>query len=489
MATALKQILLNPEKQNQNMKINKFKIIIWAILLLITSNGYAQFSYQKLVDKNKIDQAFYKANERWKSDRNDVSALYDLSTLYVLSNKKKKGLSYTKEKDNAERAYLYSQKASDAYSQAIGKGLKKLNRKGFDTKSLKKLNNKACYSLLKNAKTKNSIEVYEKLINKYSDCSYIVNKVDDLISEIAYKDACGIETKKAYQNFVKTYPLAIEIPLAEKKIKAINKKEQIETERANEFLSQKHDFSMLKAVLVVGTGLGTAEHQIKEMNNIAGFLIEKGIKTKKFYNEESDWEQIKEASKGAHFFIYMGHGTLLGKDGKVGGLVLKNMISSKQIATELQLSKNALVLFQSVCNGAGSSAGDRKELTVDQALTRVTDYAHPFVRLGASCYYANNYYSSNLKFLEGFFSGQSIKSCYIKSTQILSSIKIELEKTYPYNHKMKISISSRPSGNSSTVVITRNGVEHTETVPPMQSFNIAYVAIPDFTIMDLLSYR
>jgi hypothetical protein len=136
-------------------------IILLAFLLMATIS-HAQFSYQKLVDHNKIDKAFAKTKKRMQANNKDVSALYDLSTLYVFSNKKKKGLKPKKEKDNAERAYLYALKASKAYAQTTDKDLKKLNKKGINNKALKKLNNKACYSILKIAKRKNTIEDYKK---------------------------------------------------------------------------------------------------------------------------------------------------------------------------------------------------------------------------------------------------------------------------------------------------------------------------------------
>lgn len=81
-----------------NKKILQITTII---LLLVPTISNAQFSYSKLVAKNKTNQAFEKAKKKIQSNPNDISALYDLSTLFIIINKENVStLTYAKLKYN-----------------------------------------------------------------------------------------------------------------------------------------------------------------------------------------------------------------------------------------------------------------------------------------------------------------------------------------------------------------------------------------------------
>ena len=243
-------------------------------------------------------------------------------------------------------------------------------------------------------------------------------------------------------------------------------------------------FPSLKAVLIVGPQEGNTASAIEKMKKIAAFFKKKGVEVESYYDDKAVWENIKDAAKDADFFIYSGHGTSLGEDGKTGGLCLSARISSKEITEELELGENAVVIFKSVCMGAGSSASDHEDIGIEEAETRVSDYSMPFFELGASCYYANNMGGGCLNFLRCFFTGETVKACYEKTTQTWA--EIEISKQYKFDNTKQISIASTNFGGTSTVTTYKNGVKTVEERPSVKSYTIAFVANVDFTIDDLI---
>lgn len=243
-------------------------------------------------------------------------------------------------------------------------------------------------------------------------------------------------------------------------------------------------FYSLKAVLIVGPQEDGTNSAIESMNKIAELLKSKGVKVQSFYDKEADWDKIKIASKDASFFIYSGHGGTMGEGEKTGGLYLKSMVSGKEIIEGLQLKKNAMIVFKSVCRGAGSSASDDGDIGINEAVRRVTDYSQPFFKIGASCYYANNLEDGCLLFLTEFFSGKTVKECFEESAKTWT--KIEFSKEYQYNKSMQISIASADWGGTVTRTTYVNGAKKVEELPSSKDYDIAYVANPNFTINDLM---
>jgi len=240
----------------------------------------------------------------------------------------------------------------------------------------------------------------------------------------------------------------------------------------------------LKAILIVGPLEDITASSIDYMDEIGEFLQSKGVEVHRFYNTKADWDKIKAASKGANFFIYSGHGSTLGEGGKSGGLCLQSMVSSKKIVEELQLHSNAMVIFKSVCRGAGSSADDSGDIGIKEATIRVSDYATPFFKTGASCYYANNLGDGCLTFLSEFFSGKTMKACFEISAK--GWTKIELSKKYPLDNTKEISVASSDWGGTTTRTTYTNGVKKVEEIAASKQYDIAYVGDPDFTIQDVM---
>ena len=240
------------------------------------------------------------------------------------------------------------------------------------------------------------------------------------------------------------------------------------------------------AVLVIGTHLSSSDDNIIEMNKIGDFFSARGVKVHKFYLQNSRWEDIKRAAKNAHFFVYSGHGSNKGKNG-TGGLVLADYVTNDQIENELELKNNAMVLFQSVCRAAGSSAGDNGDIGVKLAEQRVSDYAEPFIKNGASVYYANNYHEGCLEFLNYFFLGHSVEDAFKKS--LSGSLKIEFNKLYIYEPKYSVSItSSSPYGTrtrTETKWINGEKVTTTREIPDIKRYSTAFVGKSNFKFINL----
>jgi hypothetical protein len=244
----------------------------------------------------------------------------------------------------------------------------------------------------------------------------------------------------------------------------------------------------LEAVLIVGnTEKGTAS-SIMDMNALALIFENRGIKVTKFYDKNTNWEAIKKAAKTASFFVYSGHGSTMGINGETGGLCLNQMISTKQILEELQLKKNAVVLFKSVCGGAGSSAVDSNDIGIDEATTRVSDYAQPFFTIGAACYYADNYEDGIHQFLTHFLDGMTIEECYTSNTQH-DYVCREISKPFSLDRKKQIAISSDQPGGMTTQYVFKNGKTTYKKIPSFKNYDIAFVGNPDLTIEDLTHFK
>ncbi len=242
----------------------------------------------------------------------------------------------------------------------------------------------------------------------------------------------------------------------------------------------------LKAVLVVGPQQDGTTEAIKKIDELAAYLKTQNVSTYCFYDTKADWEKIYTAANGAHIFVYSGHGTTLGGEGKVGGLCLADdsFISSEDIVTNLKLATNALVLFKSVCFGAGSSASDDDDIGITTAVKRVNEYATPFFKCGAGCYYANNFDNGCLNFLKDLFAGKDIIDCFTISAK--NWTKIEADETSTIGKDIKVGVASHaPRADYATRYSYNNGVKTEEKIKTFKNYSIAYVANPYYSIENL----
>jgi hypothetical protein len=244
-----------------------------------------------------------------------------------------------------------------------------------------------------------------------------------------------------------------------------------------------NDFSKLKAVLIIGHQEDLTDWAMEKMNEIADILDEKGVVVHKFYDDKAIWDDIVVAATGANFFIYGGHGSNLGKNGGAGGICVEPTVGPTKMIEELKLHPNAIVIFKSVCRGAGSSAGDDSDIGILEARKRITDYSNPFFEIGAVAYYANNVGGGCHTFLENFLSGKTLKECYEKSA---GRYKLEASKAYTYDNSKQLSVSSSPATGITTRTSYKNGKKKVERIPTIKEYSIAYVGVPEYSIREMM---
>ncbi len=252
-------------------------------------------------------------------------------------------------------------------------------------------------------------------------------------------------------------------------------------------IQAQQKYVSLKALLIVGHQEDGTSSAISDMNKIAAVFELHGIQVYKFYDSKASWGEIKSISPNCNFLVYSGHGSTMGENGESGGLCINQMISTSQMLNELRLKPNALILFKSVCMGAGSSAGDEGDIGISEALKRVTSYANPFFKIGASAYYANNYGGGVEGFLKNFLAKETLNNCFTKSAEMWTDI--ECNKTFSKDSSKNIGIASSAGGGTSTVTTYHNGVKTVKEVENAKSYDIAYVGAAGFSITAMFSSK
>ncbi|MBN1992598.1 MAG: DUF11 domain-containing protein [Anaerolineae bacterium] len=194
----------------------------------------------------------------------------------------------------------------------------------------------------------------------------------------------------------------------------------------------------LKAVLLVGPidgdgGSWTTEEK-QNMDLAAAELQAHGVTVYKFYTPNNNWEQIKTAANGAHFLFYRGHGVYSGDMPPtwVGGFALKDkFVSSDDIRNDLNLAPNAIVMLYGCFTAGSSSAAGEGQIDITEAKRRVGMYAHPFVDLNISGYYANWFGNAFQMYVRYLFAGQTLGKAY-ESYFDFNAATVD-RSTYPHN--------------------------------------------------------
>lgn len=253
------------------------------------------------------------------------------------------------------------------------------------------------------------------------------------------------------------------------------------------FVTSRDSLSQLKAVLIVGPIQDGTADAIKETQKIADILRNAGVCVIELYEPDANWNEIIEASWGANIFFYRGHGTNFGKNGTTGGLVLSNdeFISSEQIEKYLNLAENSLIIFQSVCRGAGSSAGDNFDIGIKEATQRVGDYSNPFIKSGSQGYIAFNT-NHTIWVLRLFFNKKNLQEIYDETLSY--NAKTEFSGNYSGYDNFKIFVSSKPpTSGKATRISYINGIRKVEEIPSIKTYDQAYVGNPEFSIDVMLN--
>ena len=239
-------------------------------------------------------------------------------------------------------------------------------------------------------------------------------------------------------------------------------------------------YAKLNAVLVIGSSTEIDSSVI----NLGKYLRGLGVNVFEFYHPNAIWDNIISIGVPIHIFVYRGHGTLLGVDNTPGGLAISSpeFISSKVISKDLPLAKNALILFQSVCFAAGSSASDNSNIPLNTAIFRVENYAKSFIEKGAAAYYAVNFTNALKPFLEDFFKG--LPAIEIYKQNYSQWCKIQTTQCYSFDRLYQVSIADQMPTSPATRTTKVNGKTVTKKVGPFLSYEKAFVGKPDFSVMD-----
>jgi hypothetical protein len=188
-------------------------------------------------------------------------------------------------------------------------------------------------------------------------------------------------------------------------------------ESAPHFPAQMLDLPPLKAVLVVGPldeGGPLANQEMANMETVADELEAHGVTVHRFYTPNNNWDRIRAAAQGAHFFLYRGHGVYQPPmpHPTVGGLSLKDqIIQPDAIRTDLALAPGAIVMLYG-CFTAGTSALDQGAIGSEEAIRRVSEYSAPFVDIGVSGYYANWFGDAFQQLIRYLFLGMTLGQAY-----------------------------------------------------------------------------
>ena len=249
------------------------------------------------------------------------------------------------------------------------------------------------------------------------------------------------------------------------------------------FTQNSSSSNQKEAVLIVGDQ-SPAEYKTR-MEELAVILEAHKYKVHRFYSPNNKWVDIKKAALNASFFIYNGHGTHLGLNGGYGGLVIQEFISAQRIIDELKFNRNPVVIYQSACGGAGSSALDKAEIGIVEASKRVAETAKPFLTIGASAYYADNYYGGVNNFLELFLSGKPLGEVYSEIASEWTNIEVNRAlNDADLAPNLFLGVSSTGSGKKE-VINTVNGKQVKRYVNEPKEYDIAFIGPNDLTISEI----
>ena len=160
------------------------------------------------------------------------------------------------------------------------------------------------------------------------------------------------------------------------------------------------------AVIVVGpVGEMTPAH-VRDARRIAAQLKSYGADVREIYSPNATWSRVTEASRGAHLFVYLGHGrgypgphgafdprTMnglgLNRTGASGHQDVRNY-GEYYVRRSLRLAPGAVVILNGVPYAAGSSEPGRAFPTRGTATRRADNYAATFLGAGAAAVFASD---------------------------------------------------------------------------------------------------
>ena len=160
----------------------------------------------------------------------------------------------------------------------------------------------------------------------------------------------------------------------------------------------------LKVVIVVGPVEGSTSKYIADARSYAAVARSYGATVTEIYSPNATWPKVRDASRGANVFIYLGHGngypspygafSAYSKD----GLGLNNSAGHGNANTKywgeyyvrnyLHLAPNAVVILNHLCYASGNSEPGRANPTKSVAKARADNMAAGWLRTGAKAVFA-----------------------------------------------------------------------------------------------------
>ena len=170
--------------------------------------------------------------------------------------------------------------------------------------------------------------------------------------------------------------------------------------------AQPTDASSRKVVIVVGPTSGSTDSYRSTARDIARQARSYGANVVEVYSPYATWRRVKQAAKGAHLFVYLGHGNGWPSQYAPNQQLTKNGLGLNSSAGRgdgntkyygayyvkrgLQLSRGAVVLIIGACYAAGNSEGSKPTYSSSTARQRVDNYGAGFLRAGASAVIADS---------------------------------------------------------------------------------------------------
>ncbi|MDO8971185.1 MAG: hypothetical protein Q7U74_10885, partial [Saprospiraceae bacterium] len=259
-------------------------------------------------------------------------------------------------------------------------------------------------------------------------------------------------------------PTPQQIPQRPDQPAAINAVAQIDSN------SKPMTLPALKAVVTVGNIDGPNGPEtlsaIATMKPAVDELIARGVSVTTFYPPNDDWNTIKAAANGAHFFFYGGHG--IGDSNTpthYGGMWFTPnfYVSPAEIKANLKLAPNAIVMLFA-CFTAGS--GTEVNITGAEALRRVSQYSEAFFAIGAAGYYANSTTYGFQAFTRNLFNGLSLGDAF---------------KNYPDYSAATTEIYTHPAFSNISLWLDK------DYYAGGNKYNNAFGGFPNLTLQDLFS--
>jgi hypothetical protein len=162
-----------------------------------------------------------------------------------------------------------------------------------------------------------------------------------------------------------------------------------------------------KVVLIVGPAGSATPYYRRLADEAAIAAAQYTSKVVKVYSPDATWTNVKAALEGASVVVYLGHGNGwpsiyrdalypptqngFGLNPHAGAADTHQYFGEEQIAAQIHLAPDAVVIFSHLCYASGNTEPGLAEGTLDQGQQRVDNYAAGFFKAGAGAVIADAY--------------------------------------------------------------------------------------------------